>query len=72
EPSANGFLTLDTYPWTRVSLNGRVLGTTPLVRVPLPPGAHTLTLENPAEGIRRTTTVTVKSGDTSTKRLAFE
>ncbi len=72
EAATNGFLTLDTYPWTRVSLNGRVLGTTPLVRVPLPPGAHTLTLENPAEGIRRTTTVNVKSGDTSTKRLAFE
>ncbi|HEU4409302.1 MAG TPA: protein kinase [Polyangiaceae bacterium] len=70
--AASGFLTLDTYPWTRVSENGHVLGTTPLVRVPLAPGVHTLTLENAAENIKKTTTVTIKSGEDSSRRLAFQ
>lgn len=66
-----GYVTLDTYPWTKVSVNGRALGNTPLVKVPLPPGTHTVVFENPAEGLRQTTTVVIKSGETTTKRLAF-
>ncbi|HEU4408001.1 MAG TPA: serine/threonine-protein kinase [Polyangiaceae bacterium] len=71
-PAANGFLTLDTYPWTRVSVGGRALGTTPVVRVPLPPGTHTVVLENPEKGLRQVTSVTIKSGETTSRRLAFE
>jgi serine/threonine protein kinase len=70
--TANGFLTLDTYPWTRVSVGGRALGTTPVVRVPLPPGTHTVVLENPEKGLRQVTSVTIKSGETTSRRLAFE
>lgn len=66
-----GFLTLDTYPWTRVSLNGRVLGNTPLVRVALPAGTHVLTLENPQDNVKQTTTVVIKPNETVSKRLAF-
>ncbi|AKV03050.1 serine/threonine protein kinase [Labilithrix luteola] len=66
-----GYVTLDTYPWTKVSVNGRALGNTPLVKVPLPPGTHTVVFENPTEGLRQTTTVVIKSGETTTKRLAF-
>jgi serine/threonine-protein kinase len=68
---AVGYLTLDTFPWTRVSENGRPLGDTPLVKVPLTPGSHVLTLENPGENIRQTTSVVVKSGETVSRRLAF-
>ncbi|MFO0666330.1 MAG: protein kinase [Polyangiaceae bacterium] len=67
-----GFLTLDTYPWTKVTEGGRVLGTTPLVRVQLSAGPHTLTFDNPEQSIHQTTTVVVKSGETLTKRLAFK
>jgi serine/threonine-protein kinase len=67
-----GFLTLDTYPWTQVAENGRLLGTTPLVGVPLSPGTHTLTLENPDQQMRRSYTVTIKSGETVARRLAFQ
>lgn len=70
-PKEAGFLTIDTYPWTRVSEGGRVLGNTPLVRVSLSPGTHVLTLDNPGENIQRTTTVTIKSGETVSRRLAF-
>ena len=66
-----GFLTLDTYPWTRVSLNGRVLGNTPLVRVALPAGTHVLTLENAQDNVKQTTTVVIKPNETVSKRLAF-
>ena len=66
-----GYLTLDTYPWTRVSTGGKLLGDTPLVRVPLSVGTHVLTMENAGEKVRTTTTVVVKPGETISKRLAF-
>jgi len=68
----DGFLTLDTYPWTKVSDGGRMLGTTPIIRAPLPPGSHTLTLENPDDGIKQSFTVTIKSGETVNKRLGLK
>jgi len=69
--SEQGYLTLDTYPWTRVTLNGRVLGNTPLVRVALPAGTHVLTLENTQDNVKQTTTVIIKPNETVSKRLAF-
>jgi serine/threonine-protein kinase len=72
ESGPNGFLTLTTYPWTRVSEGGKVLGNTPLYKVPLSPGEHTLTLENPDKGIKQTTGVTIKSGEVTAKQLGFE
>lgn len=67
-----GFLTLDTYPWTKVSEGSRVLGTTPLVRLQLSAGPHTLTFDNPEQSIHQTSTIVVKSGETVNKRLAFK
>ncbi|WP_394828364.1 protein kinase domain-containing protein [Pendulispora albinea] len=72
EKADDGFLTLDTYPWTKVSEGGRVLGTTPILRVPLAAGSHTLTLENPDDGIKQSFTVTIKSGETFNKRLGLK
>ena len=66
-----GYLTLDTYPWTRVSMGGRVLGDTPLVHIPIAAGTHVLTLENSNEKVRTTTVVTIKAGETFSRRLAF-
>jgi len=67
-----GYLTFDTYPWTKVSENGRALGTTPLVHISLTAGPHTLTLENPDQGIKQTYSVTIKSGDTASHRLGLK
>ncbi|MGH7282319.1 MAG: hypothetical protein ACRELY_12390, partial [Polyangiaceae bacterium] len=67
-----GFLTLDTYPWTKVSEGSKVLGSTPLVHVALSAGSHTLTLENPDQGIKQQTTIAIKSGETVTKRLGLK
>ena len=67
----NGFLTLATTPWTQVSLNGRPLGTTPLIRVSLPPGNHTLRLVNRERGIDQTYRVTITAGETLTRRVGL-
>jgi predicted anti-sigma-YlaC factor YlaD len=69
---AVGYLTFDTYPWTTVSENGQILGTTPLVHVALPAGPHTLTLENPGQRMQKTYSVTIKEGDTFKRRLGFK
>ena len=42
--AANGSLTLVTEPWANVYLGGKSLGMTPLVKVSLPVGRHTLKL----------------------------
>jgi serine/threonine-protein kinase len=66
-----GFLTLDTYPWTKVTEGGRALGNTPLVHVSLSPGTHALLLENPDLGIKQSYTVTIKSGEAVSRRLGL-
>ncbi len=72
EDGSEGYLTFDTYPWTQVSENGRSLGTTPIVHVPLSPGTHTLSLENGEQGIKKTYAVTIKSGETLSRRLGLK
>jgi len=67
-----GFLTFQTYPFTRVTEGGRSLGTTPLVKVALGPGIHVLTLENSDQGIKQTYTVTIKSGETVVRSLGLK
>jgi serine/threonine-protein kinase len=67
-----GFVTFDTYPWTKVSEGGTPLGTTPLVHISLPAGSHTLTLDNPDQGIHQTYALTVKAGESVTKHLGLK
>jgi eukaryotic-like serine/threonine-protein kinase len=59
--AAPGLLTLDSSPWSQVYLAGRLLGSTPLVRVPLPAGRHVLTLKNPELGSSTTYVVVIQS-----------
>lgn len=72
EPGGTGLLSLDTVPWSRVSLGGRSLGTTPLLRVSVPAGTHILTLHNPEAGITTTYRVTIRAGETTARRLGLE
>ena len=69
---APGYLTLATTPWTQVRLGARDLGTTPLIRVELPPGTHTLSLSNPEAGINTTYRVTIEPGQAVTRRLGLQ
>ena len=73
EDKEPGFLTINVYPWAKVSEGGRVLcAATPCNKIPLSPGSHTLTLENPDQGTKQSTTVTIKSGDTTTRAIGFK
>lgn len=67
-----GYFSFNTYPWTKVSEGGRVLGTTPLYKVPLKPGTHVLTLENPDESIKSSFTVVIKSGESVNRSMALK
>jgi serine/threonine protein kinase len=67
-----GFLTIDTSPWSLVSVGGKVLGQTPLVGVKLPSGTQVLSLKNPELGIETTYSVTIEAGKTSARRIGIE
>ena len=64
-----GKLTLSTDPWTHVSLNGKLLGDTPLIEVSLPSGRHRLQLTNEQAKIDVAIEVEVKPGQLTKKVL---
>ena len=64
-----GKLSLSTDPWTHVSLNGRLLGDTPLFELPLPAGRHVLKLNNEQAKIDTAIEVEVKAGQVTKKVL---
>jgi serine/threonine-protein kinase len=69
EPAGEGFLTLDTRPWTEVYFKGKRLGLTPLAYKKLPAGRHKLTLRNREKNIRRTIWIEIQPDQTTTKNL---
>jgi serine/threonine protein kinase len=66
-----GFLSLDTTPWANVSDGGRLIGQTPLIKVKMSEGPHTLTLTT-EKGTTMTFIVNIKPGQTTSKRLGLE
>ncbi len=67
--SEQGYLTLDTVPWTTVYLGKRKLGETPLVRVPVPAGSLELSLINVDDGVKESYLARVKPGEVFRTRL---
>jgi len=67
-----GLLNLDTIPWSVVSLNGKLLGQTPLMGVKLPPGPHVLTLRNPDLGLETQYALTIEPGKTIARRVGLQ
>jgi eukaryotic-like serine/threonine-protein kinase len=68
-----GFLTIQTTPWSKVTLNGKVIcQTTPCNKVPIAPGSYVITLENAEKGIKKTHPVTIKSGEVTPKNIALD
>jgi serine/threonine-protein kinase len=72
DPGSFGFLTIDTSPWSQVSVGGKLLGQTPLVNVKLPAGNQVLTLHNSDQGIDTSYTVSIESGKTTVRRIGIE
>jgi len=73
EPADPGFVTLSSYPWSKVTEGGRVVcPATPCNKVQMSPGTHTLTFENSEQGLKQSTTVTIKSGETTVRNLGLK
>jgi serine/threonine-protein kinase len=70
--NATGFLTLDTTPWSNVSIKGKTIGQTPLIHVKLQTGVHMLVLSNPDLGIETSFPVRIVEGETTTKRVGLQ
>ncbi|MCB9539815.1 MAG: PEGA domain-containing protein [Myxococcales bacterium] len=67
--TAPGTLAIAAAPWADVYVDGKHRGRTPyLKQLTLPPGAHALELRNPGFPPHKET-VTVKSGETVTRRV---
>lgn len=66
KPSGNGKLSVQTRPWSRVSINGTFIRNTPLVNHSLKPGSYTVTVENPQFNIKKNFRVKIRSGKTTT------
>jgi serine/threonine-protein kinase len=71
-PVGYGYLTIDTSPWSMVSLAGKPLGQTPLLNVKLPAGSQVLSLRNPEQGIVTSYSVQIEDGKSIVRRVGIE
>jgi hypothetical protein len=64
---ADGTLRINSRPWSRVYIDGRLVGNTPQMQLTLSPGWHTVTLVNPDFGVQKVLTIRIKPGEVATK-----
>jgi hypothetical protein len=62
-----GVLRLNSRPWSQVFVDGRPIGNTPIMGVPLKAGEHRVELVNAALNVRKTIQVKIKPDDVVTK-----
>lgn len=62
-----GGLRVNSRPWSQVYVDGRLIGNTPQMNIPLPAGKHQLDLVNPQMGMKKSLAVKIKAGETLTK-----
>ena len=63
QSAENGFLSVNTDPWSYVYLDDQRLGPTPQLRHALRPGRHRVRLHNPSEGLDRSIVIDVSPGE---------
>lgn len=68
--TGNGYIYVLSRPTSRVYMNSRLLGTTPIMKRTVPPGRHTLVLVSPGFESKRVP-VTVRPGETTQVRHLF-
>lgn len=69
-PEGNGRLNLLSIPSAQVTLGGRAIGRTPLIRYELPSGRHRLTL-TAADGSTKTVSVTIRADETTRQSVSL-
>ena len=62
--TGKGFLTVKTTPWAKIAIDGQPAGSTPVARIPLAAGLHTVRLVNEEAGKDVVKKVTIKAGET--------
>lgn len=67
-----GTLRINSRPWSQVVIDGRPIGSTPQMNVPLSEGTHKVTLINPEFDIKKTLTVKIKAGQIETQIVALQ
>jgi hypothetical protein len=60
-------LRLNSRPWSQVFVDGKLVGNTPQMGLPLSPGNHSVRLVNAQMGLTKTFSVSVKGGQMVTK-----
>ncbi len=66
-----GCLSVMVHPWAYINVDGERVGQTPQQCIKLPAGKHKVTLSNPALGVNKELTVTVKGGQTTAIKERF-
>lgn len=64
---SQGSLRVNSRPWAQVYVDGRLIGNTPQLDIPLPEGSHRLKLVNPQLGMSKNLRVSIRAGKTTTK-----
>ncbi len=59
-----GFLNINSIPAASIVLDGKPIGNTPKLKVPVSAGSHTVLFVNADEGFKKTITVSVGAGET--------
>jgi hypothetical protein len=67
----DGRLSANAQPWAQVSVDGTVLGETPLANLPIAPGEHEVIFQNPQMGERRQAIV-VRAGELTRASETFQ
>jgi serine/threonine-protein kinase len=71
QAGGTGTLRINSRPWSRVYVDGRLIGDTPQTGIVLGAGRHTVTLVNAQFDLRKVLTVELKPGQTVTKVIAL-
>jgi PEGA domain len=70
--SGTGMLRVNSRPWSRVIVDGHLIGNTPQMSIPLRAGKHALNLVNPEFGIDKTVYIEIKAGETVTRVVTLQ
>ena len=72
KPQGKGVLRINSRPWSRVIVDGRLVGNTPQTNIRLSAGKHRVRLVNPKFKMERTLSVTIRPDETVTKIVDLE
>ncbi len=61
-PTEPAVLSINSEPWSHVTLDGKPFGTTPILNRSIPPGRHTVVLTNPVRNLSSKVAFSVKPG----------